>query len=259
MNIRQHIGFGLIPSISIIAVFYIYYITTNLQSTYNLSHFVSILLMTFFYTVLILIFKKSFTFLGIMPYIGFKFTNFVLTITYFSFYYCIITLSIYLLQPMYIEEIGLLKLIFIPIVFILSLYFVFKNFIKVSVTFIKISPRIYFDLINNEIHTLDDIKNYDVVPLYEDNLDIDRYLFGIDLLKKNRIRNKKYNFNHSKIKEINYELSEDKTYILISAYDKKIELLWEDKIYFNQEVNMDTLYKYDIKELVNSLKILENK
>lgn len=179
---KNLIGYGLAPNLIIMITLYLYYLSNALYGVLNIvaySFVLGVTIFTFFFSIKYI--SKEETFIRIL---GFKRLSIEKSFLYFSMHYLSFLGLIYLFVGEFYQVISLYFCILIGFLYFLTLYYL-KNKLVVQVLFIKITPRLYIDLIDGNLHTIEMIRSYDVIPIYEDELSLDKIDIYYSFLMKN--------------------------------------------------------------------------
>lgn len=250
INIKHHIGYGLIPSISIITCFYAYAISFSLHN--YIPYMIPLSFMFIFGVILYILLKKIWSLKNILFYIGYKFLPIHKVTIYFSSYYLVLLSGLYLINKNSFNHIHSYVLIAVPIIFLIVANIFLKN-AQIVVKFIRVSPRIYMDAINYEFYTKNDIENLDVMSMIDEELPFRKLLGAYQFYLKQD--SKKYDFYSDKIEYVEYEYFENSHSLEIIGLNEKEEVIWEVTV----KLDKNETYDEDMYgELMEGIVYIEN-
>lgn len=245
-KLKAHSIYGILPTLIIFFILYLYiicikYLTHYITYSLSLTLFLFILSFSFYFL------KKNYGVTTILFYTGFKLASRPVRISLFFFYYMLMLLISILIEPIFLEIYSLYFLISILLLTMVLLEFIILTS-KVSVLFIRITPRLYLDLIDNQIHTKEEIKSYDVDGVLKGDLDI----HNINVIK-NLFYNQKYHRNYlsEKIESIEYEYREKANYINLKAYNKNDRLIWNENFTYDSSDIDEHLLKFIVEVIMD--------
>jgi len=212
-NRKHHIGYGVLPASFLVSSFYTFYFSNQFGSR-------SIVVFSVVFTALILLLKKGLDSETILSYVGFKWLPFYERMAFLLSYYLLFLLLFGKLQPGFIAYIDTLYLLSAPFIF-LFLFHYLMNLIQIEVLFVRISPNVYVDMISFHHHTFDEIKEYDVSFVLDDEITANKLVHFYKFMHPHAPVGKcewEYSYEFTKIRDKVFITSENKTFGVLLDY-----------------------------------------
>lgn len=242
-KIKRIIGYGFLPSLLVVYIYYSMFMASQIAKNINVNSF---FILVIFIALFLWLFKKGIAVENIIDYIGFKTLEKKKTIIYYLLNYLILINILKYTNVQFSNYMSYEKSILFPVLGLTSLYLFNKHY-KFSVTFFQITPNTYIDLIKFKLHSIEDLKSYQVIPIKEETFELNAvenmYKKYEDELNAKKTKNKKIN-------RIEYTIEKENRVNLI-AFNKNEEIWSRTYIKNNKEK--------DIGELLEIIKKFENR